>query len=227
MGTPSVMRGSGWCLRGIVATAALVVWVAAVPLARPGIVDPQATGTRQGGGRQGTGVQSSEQSAKVLADFMVRIGEYVAVHKKHEGTLPAIGDKATPVEMDRHQRALQALMAKARAGAKQGEIFTPDMQMFIKTITRRAFSRADGKNLIAMIMDENPVGLKISVNQKYPTEVPLSTMPPDVLSALPKLPEELEYRFVGDRLILLDVHAQMIVDWVDNVLPIDSKKKGG
>ena len=32
-------------------------------------------------------------------------------------------------------------------------------------------------------------------------------MPPQVLAALPKLPEDIEYRFIGDRLILLDVHA--------------------
>ena len=43
---------------------------------------------------------------------------------------------------------------------------------------------------------------------------------PDLLAALPKLPTEFEYRFVGDRLILLDKHAHLIVDWVDNVLPI-------
>ena len=48
-------------------------------------------------------------------------------------------------------------------------------------------------------------------------------MPPDLLAALPKLPEEFEFRFVGDRLILLDKHAHLVVDYVDNVLPI----KGG
>ena len=37
-------------------------------------------------------------------------------------------------------------------------------------------------------------------------------MPPQVLQALPKLPEELEYRFIGDRLILFDIHAHIIVD---------------
>jgi hypothetical protein len=47
----------------------------------------------------------------------------------------------------------------------------------------------------------------------------MSTMPPDILAALPQLPEELEYRFVGDRLILLDTKAHVIVDYVDDVLP--------
>ena len=76
-----------------------------------------------------------------------------------------------------------------------------------------------GAALRAGIMDENPVGLKLAVNQRYPDEVPLSTMPPELLEELPKLPEELEYRFVGDRLIVMDVHAHLIVDFMPQALP--------
>jgi len=49
--------------------------------------------------------------------------------------------------------------------------------------------------------------------------VPLSTVPPQVLSSLPKLPEDLEYRFIGERLILLDVHAHIIADFMENAFP--------
>jgi hypothetical protein len=45
-------------------------------------------------------------------------------------------------------------------------------------------------------------------------------VPPQVLSALPKLPEELEYRFIGDRLILLDKHAHTIADYMNTVFPV-------
>jgi hypothetical protein len=44
-------------------------------------------------------------------------------------------------------------------------------------------------------------------------------MPPKVLEVLPKLPETLEYRFVGERLILFDNHAHLMVDYVDRALP--------
>ena len=57
------------------------------------------------------------------------------------------------------------------------------------------------------------------VNKRYPDTVPLSTMPPEVLQTLPKLSEDMEYRFIGDRLILLDTHAHLIVDYIDDVLP--------
>jgi hypothetical protein len=57
------------------------------------------------------------------------------------------------------------------------------------------------------------------VNAQYPEGAPFSTMPLQVLQGLPKLPEGLEYRFIGDRLILLDAHARLIVDVVSRVVP--------
>jgi hypothetical protein len=44
-------------------------------------------------------------------------------------------------------------------------------------------------------------------------------MPPPVLEPLPKLEEDLEYRFVGERLVLVDAHAHLIVDFTEDVLP--------
>ena len=57
------------------------------------------------------------------------------------------------------------------------------------------------------------------VNGRYPDTVPLTTIPPPVLQTLPKLTEDLEYRFIGDSLILLDAHAHVIADFIEDVLP--------
>jgi hypothetical protein len=76
--------------------------------------------------------------------------------------------------------------------------------------------------LKASIMDENPVtpaAIKLTVNSRYPDTVPLTTVPPQVLQTMPKLTEDLEYRFIGDWLILLDVHAHVIADFIEDVLP--------
>ena len=40
----------------------------------------------------------------------------------------------------------------------------------------------------------------------------LQSTPPTLLSDLPKLPSELEYRIVGRELVLLDTAANLIVD---------------
>jgi hypothetical protein len=49
--------------------------------------------------------------------------------------------------------------------------------------------------------------------------VPLSSVPPQVLQTLPKLTEDMEYRFIGDRLILLDTHAHVVADFIEDALP--------
>ena len=81
------------------------------------------------------------------------------------------------------------------------------------------FGGAEGKQLRASIMDENVKPITLKVTQRYPDEIPIATMPPEVLQTLPSLPEELEYRFLGEQLILLDRHAHIIVDFIIDALP--------
>jgi hypothetical protein len=45
-------------------------------------------------------------------------------------------------------------------------------------------------------------------------------MPPCLLNALPALPPELRYGFVGPHLVLWDVDAGLIVDFVPDALRI-------
>ena len=55
-------------------------------------------------------------------------------------------------------------------------------------------------------------------NAPYPEGAPLSTVPPDLLAKLPKLPEPLEYRFVGGHLILHDSDASLVVDFLNEMV---------
>jgi hypothetical protein len=59
----------------------------------------------------------------------------------------------------------------------------------------------------------------VAVNAPYPPNVPYTTLPPALLLRLPTLPDGLEYRFVGRALILRDVDAALIVDFLPNALP--------
>jgi hypothetical protein len=157
--------------------------------------------------------------AKAMATFEARVNEYVTLHRKLEDKLPKLKKESTPLEIDKHQRALGQLVRDARKDAKPGDIFTPEARAVVKALMVRVFGGPDGRALRDSIMDENPGTMKLTVNSRYPDTVPLSTMPPQVLQGLPKLPEEMEYRFVGNRLILMDVHAHLIADFVDNALP--------
>ncbi len=163
--------------------------------------------------------QHVNADAQTLVDFQSRVQKFVDLHRKLESNLPALPKEASPNEIDGHERSLGRLVQQARSTATEGEIFTPDMQAFVRRILARIVSGPEGRTLRASIMDENPAGLAVHVNERYPDEVPLTTMPPQLLEELPKMPEELEYRFVGDNLVILDPHAHLIVDFVPDVLP--------
>jgi hypothetical protein len=164
----------------------------------------------------------SEADARALATMNEGLKAYVAVHQKVEKSLPALPQEATPQQIDRNQRALEKLLRAERAAAKPGDIFTAEASPVIRRLLATVFSGPEGKQLKASIMDENvadPRQLKVRVNSRYPDTVPLTSIPPEVLQTLPRLTEDLEYRFVGDWLILLDTHAHIIADYIEDVLP--------
>ncbi len=157
--------------------------------------------------------------AALAAEFTRRVAEYVALHNKMEGSLPRLSKDANPEQIDKHQRELGRLIMKARASAKVGDLFTKEIRAYFRRQIAAAFSGPEGRGLKGSIMDENPGPIRLAVNGRYPDSVPLATMPPQVLAQLPRLPDDLEYRFIGSRLILLDVHAHIIVDYIDDALP--------
>ena len=161
----------------------------------------------------------STADARALAEFNTRVKAYVEMHKRQEATLPRLPKETDPTIIDRHERALEKLIRAERKNARPGDIITPAARRALRQRFAKIFSGTSGAQLKATILDENPGPIKLTVNSRYPDQVPLSTVPPQVLSALPPLPDELEYRFIGERLILLDVHSQTIADFMDNVFP--------
>jgi hypothetical protein len=170
-------------------------------------------------GSGGSGApQFHTSEAQAVVAFKDRVAEYVALHEKLEATLPKLSDKATPPELDGNQRALGDLIKSARRDAKPGDFFTPGIQAMVKRVLADVLSGPGGGTVKASIMDENPGVPKILVNERYPSSIPLSTMPPQLLDHLPPLIGELEYRFIGPRLVLVDTEADIILDFTDPVL---------
>lgn len=160
-------------------------------------------------------VNPDDVNAAIIKDFVAHVDAYVTVHKKAEATLPPLPKQTNPQLIDQHERALAKLIQAQRKDAKQGDIFTSDMQALVRRLLRPVFSGPDGAHVRAEILDNEYKGsVTLTPNGRYPDEVPVSTVPPQVLSNLPKLAEELEYRFVRQNLILFDPHAHIIPDWV-------------
>lgn len=196
------------------ARAAFLVVSAALAVL-PGVPRAQTSGAP----RQDKAQPRVNAEAALAAEFTKRVAEYVALHNKVEGSLPRLSKDATPDQIDKHQRELGRLIMKARASARVGDIFTKEIRAYFRRQLERAFVGVEGRKLRETVMDENPGAIRLRVNGRYPDTVPLATMPPKVLAALPKLPSMLEYRFIGERLILLDVPAHLVADFIEDALP--------
>jgi hypothetical protein len=179
----------------------------------------QAKPAAQSAAKQTPQGRSANADAQALAEFNQRVKQYAELHKRIEATLPYLPKETNPTVIDQHERALEKLLKAERKNARPGDIITADTKRVFRQILARVFSGADGRELKAAILDENPGKIALTVNSRYPDQVPLSTVPPQVLATLPRLPPELEYRFIGERMILLDVHAHTIADYMDNAFP--------
>ncbi len=157
--------------------------------------------------------------AATIAEFTKRVDAYVALHRKLENTLPKAPKDATPQQVDQTQRALLAALQAARADARRGDVFTPAMTALVKRMMVEVFTGPGGDRLRAAMMDENVKELPLKVNQRFPDEIPLATMPPRLLKSLPELPEQMEFRFVASQFVLLDTHAHLVVDFIPAALP--------
>ena len=158
--------------------------------------------------------------APAVTAFMDRVNQDAALHKKLESTLPTLSKEAKPEQLTQREQSLGALIQSSRSTAKRGDLFTPEMEAIVKRVMKLVFSGPEGQKLRSSIMDENVADLPLKVNQRFPSAIPLATMPPAVLKALPELPEEMQYRFVATQFVLLDQHANIVADFIPGVIPI-------
>jgi hypothetical protein len=151
--------------------------------------------------------------------FLDRVAEYMKFHNNVEKMVPPITQTSSPEEIAKREAALGAMLIKQRPDAKEGDFFIKEYQPHLIKIIRDDFAKrpmADRKALLV----ELPKGVKIGVNMVYPPVLPLATFPANLLKALPELPKGLEYRIVGQDLILRDVTGNVIVDVLRGVVPI-------
>jgi hypothetical protein len=173
---------------------------------------------------EGTNINSD---AKLMADFKAKADDYLKLRKSVEGQAPGVKKTDKPQELLTAEKALAANVRAARANAKRGDFFTPATQALFRRLLNPAMKgpeATENKGAIREDMPE-PKDVPFQVNADYPRDESLSTVPPDVLRALPQLPPDIQYRFVGPHLILYDVKPNMIVDFMLNAVPPMGTKK--
>jgi hypothetical protein len=145
--------------------------------------------------------------AETTAEFNRRVQDYDALRSRLEVGLPPLVVTRDADEIESFEHRLADRLRHAR-GKRRGQLFTPTMEGQLK---RMLAARADAAT-IAALMEDGPGEFDVDVNDTYSKRYALATMPPNLLLALPDLPKDLEYRFVGRHLILRDARANMIID---------------
>jgi hypothetical protein len=152
--------------------------------------------------------------AQVLLDFKSAINAYMELHDKLEKKVPRLKETDDPGAIKASQTALAAELRAARKNAKRGDIFTPAIAAKFRRLMYPELKGEDGADTKAAIKDDAPVGVTLKVNADYPETAALPTVPPNILASLPQLPDDLEYRIIDRHLILRDVDANIIVDFI-------------
>jgi len=149
-------------------------------------------------------------------DFTQRVEQYIKMRKM----LPQERTTKHSQEIVDRRRALAQAIRESRAGAKQGDVFTPEISEQFLAVIRRTFQGSNAANVRKTIRQGEPVpNMPLSVNGAYPDHLPLTTVPPTLLLRLPQLPERLAYRIVGHDFVLQDTEARLIIDFIPGALP--------
>jgi len=183
------------------------------------VIAVQASQERLGGPppTASTGPAANAQAVALL-DFQKRLDGYLALRTTLAGKLTPLSTTADAAELAARQETLASALRSARATAKQGDLIPKSVaEQIASTFAadhRRRNARAKRGEL-----QEVPIAARPAINRTYPAEAALATVPPLLLANLPRLPDNLQYRFYGRHVVLLDGDVQIIVDYIANVLP--------
>jgi hypothetical protein len=149
--------------------------------------------------------------------FRERVDAYAALHRRLEAPLLTLtqAHDMRPNFVARH--LLATSIRRARVGAQQGDVFSPEVAFALRAVIRKALSGRDVESFPAELNDEHPQmhELRAVVNEPLPRGA-THEMPVLLLQVLPELPEDVEYRIVNHDLVLWDIHADLVVDYLPN-----------
>jgi hypothetical protein len=155
-----------------------------------------------------------------FTDFAKRVDEYVALRKHLADSIGPLDPTKSQMEIASRARTLANAIITARPAAKQGDVFTPEVAAIMATLIKQEYSRRPASVVETRGDQQEEVPDFVpKVNELYPTTYPLATFPPTLLPILPKLPEVVEYRIVNHYLILRDVEANLMIDFMPHAVP--------
>src|SRR5262245_53408767 len=141
------------------------------------------------------GPEGLEPRGEVFEQFGDRAKAYILLQKRLENGLSPLDPTADPRRLASHKEALAGHLREARLTARPGDIFG-DAAPAIRAIILEDSKRREVAEVYAE-MQEVPPQAPAAVGAEYPPNAPLASIPSLLLLKLPRLPDGLEYRFMG------------------------------
>lgn len=157
------------------------------------------------------------------------VSAFEASIAQYEKQTRSLRDRIKPTpsvdQIHQHRADLAVSIRNARAGAKQGDIFTPDVAAMFNQLIATTLAGPTGRRIRASLRHAEPVHpIQLEVNGRYPAAVPLQSTPATLLMNLPRLPKGIEYRIVGRTLVLRDAEANTVIDYLPFSMPAPAEK---
>jgi hypothetical protein len=151
-----------------------------------------------------------------LSVFHERVDSYVALHRRLAPP-PAAAGSTDSLSRLLTSRYLASAIRSSRRTAQQGDIFTPDIATVFRQLLANSIGERDGEAFLAELGNGAivPRGMHPTVNEPYAMTT-VFRVPPDVRLGLPSLPAEVDYRIAAHDLLLWDLYAGIVVDFVPN-----------
>jgi hypothetical protein len=168
--------------------------------------------------KQAAPAVAASPDPKVLADFQMRLDGYLKLRESLARRLKPLSPTPNAAELAARQESLAAAIKSERKNAKVGDLIPPAMALHIRNVVATDFKRRAASDTKAAF-EEVAVGARPAINTTYPAKAALPTVPPLLLNKLPKLPDNLQYRFYARHILLLDGDTELVTDYILNVLP--------
>lgn len=164
--------------------------------------------------------QVSATHKQAIATFEQHVKEYVTLREGLEDKLPKLPQDSKPEQIEAHKATFQNTVRTARVGAKQGDIFSPDIAEYIRLTIRDEYKGQERQELREkVVVEAETKAVPLRVNYPYPESEELVDMSPTLLLRLPQLPKQVKYRFVSNNLLLVDRENGLIIDYMLNAVP--------
>ena len=156
--------------------------------------------------------------AELVSEFKRRADRYMQLHDKvqKQGTRQIQRDDIGENLVS--QQALAMRLRFARRDARPGDLFTPAIEKALRRAMDPELRGPAALTSRESIREDAPATFVLVVNGSFPEGVSRSTMPGNVLKILPPLPNGLEYRIVDTHLVLIDLDADIVVDYMLDVM---------